>query len=316
MDTHLNNPLWVERYRPITVESCILPTSLKKTFQTFVDNKSIPNLLLTGSSGTGKTTIAKAMLNELKADYVIFNSSLEVDKDTLRNEIKSFSTTVSLLGTGRKYIILDEADYLSANHVQPALRTFMEEYSFNVGFILTCNYKNKIISPIHSRCSVIEFVLPRKEKERIAKDYYTRCLSILSSERIKYDKGAVVGVIKHFFPDFRRTINELQRYSISGAIDSGILTSFPETSVDQVIKYLKEKNITEVRRWVLENQDIDSVELFRILYDSAGKLMAPDSVARLILILAKYQYQSAFAADHVINTTACLVDIMMGTEFK
>ena len=312
----MNNPLWSERYRPKTVSDCILPGGLKKTFQTFVDKKAIPNLLLTGGSGVGKTTIAKAMLDELKADYIVFNGSLEVDKDTLRNEIKSFSTTVSLFRVGRKYIILDESDYLSPNHVQPALRNFMESYSSNVGFILTCNFKNKIIPPIHSRCSVIEFVIPRILRKPIATEYHKRLCGILDREKISYDVQAVAGVVKHFFPDFRRTINELQRYSITGTIDAGILTSFPETSVDRVIKYMKEKDFTEVRKWVAENQDIEPVELFRVLYDSASKIVEPSSVPTLILHLAKYQFQTAFVADQLINTTACLADIMTEVKFK
>jgi len=256
------------------------------------------------------------MLEELDADYVVFNGSLNVDKDSLRTEIKVFASNVSLLGKGRKYILIDEADYLSSNHVQPALRQFMEEYSDNVGFILTCNYKNKIIPPLHSRCSVIDFVIPSKLMPEIAKLQFKRMRSILDQEHIKYDIHSVVGVIKHFFPDMRRMINELQRYSAAGVIDSGILASFTETTVEELFRLMKDKNFTGVRKWVTENQDVDANELFRVMYDLASQHCAPQTLPYLVVILAKYQYQHSFVADPSINTCACLVEIMGNVEFK
>ncbi len=310
------NPLWSQRYRPRTISDCILPPVLKTTFQEFVDKKSIPNLLLSGRSGVGKTTVARALCEELDADYVVFNGSLNLDKDTLRNEIKVFASAMSLMGRNRKYIIIDEADYLSANHVQPALRNFMEEYSNNVGFVLTCNFKNKIIPPLHSRCAVIEFVIPRIQRPHLAKEYLERLTNILDREKIEYDAPAVVGVVKHFFPDLRRTLNELQRYSVTGKIDSGILCTFAETSVEELIKHLKKNDFVAVRKWVGENQDIDAVELFRVLYDIASQHVQPKFIPDLVILLAKYQYQHSFVADQTINTTACLVEVMSEIQFK
>jgi len=310
------SPLWVERYRPKTVSECILPEQLQTTFQKFVDQKSIPNLLLTGRAGVGKTTIARAMLDEIGAEYVIFNGSLNVDKDALRNEIRSFATTVSIIEGGRKYIILDEADYLSAVHVQPALRNFMEEFSTNVGFILTCNFRNKIIQPLHSRCSVIEFLIPAKEIKTIAAHYHKRICGILDRERVDYDRLAVAGVIKHFFPDLRRILNEIQRYAVTGKIDSGILSCFAETSIEELMKFLKEKNFTAVRKWIAENPDIEPSEMFGLVYDIANQHLQHKSVPVLVLILAKYQYQSSFCADQNINTTACMIEIMSEVQFK
>ena len=311
-----DSPLWVEKYRPKTISDCILPIRLKETFQQFVDKKLIPNLLLSGRAGIGKTTVAHAMLNEIGAEYVIFNGSLNVDKDTLRNEIKTFASSVSIIEGGRKYIILDEADYLSAIHVQPALRNFMEEFSKNVGFILTCNFKNKIIQPLHSRCSVIEFVIPSKENKTLAGHYHKRICNILNRENIDYDKMAVAGVVKSFFPDLRRILNEIQRYSASGNIDSGIMSCFVETSIEELVKYLKDKNFTAVRKWIANNQDIEAVELFRLLYDTSNKYVQPITIPILVLILAKYQYQHSFCADQIINITACLIEIMSEVQFK
>ena len=311
-----DNPVWCERYRPKTIKGCILPAHLTKTFEEFINKKTIPNLLLSGQAGVGKTAVAKAVLQELDSHYVTFNGSLEVDKDTLRTEIKSFASSVSLLGAKRKYIILDEADYLSAVHVQPALRNFMEEYSEHVGFILTCNFKNRIIDPLHSRCSVIEFTIPAKEKPKIALRYLERCCHILQQEKVEYDKTVIVAIIKRFFPDLRRTINELQRYAATGKIDSGILATFPETVLDKVIQYMKERDFTKVRKWVAEHQDIEAPQLFRLLYDQASQIMETTSIPILVLILAKYQYQHSLVADPTINTSACMAEVMRDCRFK
>ena len=307
--------IWGQKYRPRTVNETILPEDLKSTFKEFVQQKSVPNLLLCGRAGTGKTTVAKAMLEELDCDYIVINGSLNGNIDTLRNDIKTFASAVSLSG-GRKYVILDEADYLNPNSTQPALRNFMEEYSKNCGFILTCNFKNRIIEPLHSRCSVIEFKIPKDEKQKLASQFLNKVCNILSNEDIEYDKRTVAEVIAKYFPDFRRTLNELQRYSATGRIDSGMLSNFKEESLKQVLGYLKEKNFTNVRKWVGENSDVDTNTFFRSIYDSANDYLKPSSIPQLVLILAEYQYKSAFVADPEINIMACLTEIMVEAEFK
>lgn len=307
--------LWVERYRPKTVNETILPDSLKKTFQKFVDDKSVPNLLLAGTAGTGKTTIARAMLEELKCDYIVINGSLNGNIDTLRNDIKSFASSVSLSG-GRKYVILDEADYLNPNSTQPALRNFMEEFSKNCGFILTCNFKSRIIDPLHSRCSVVEFRIPKEERQLMAASFYKRVCSILDSENVKYDAKAVAGVITKHFPDFRRVLNELQRYSATGYIDTGILTNISDDNINKLVGFIKDKNFTEVRKWVSMNNDIEYSTFFRKLYDIASAIMVPNSIPVLVLKLADYQYKAAFVADQEINTAALLTELMVECEFK
>lgn len=311
----LDDVLWVEKYRPRTISETILPKELKDTFQEFVNKKEIPNLLLTGKAGTGKTTVARAMLEELDCDYIVINGSLNGNIDTLRNEIMSFASTVSLRG-GRKYVILDEADYLNPNSTQPALRNFIEEYSRNCGFILTCNFKNRIIEPLHSRCSVVEFKIPREDKPKLAAQFFKRVLSLLSQEQIQFDEKAVAGVIEKHFPDFRRVLNELQRYAATGKIDSGVLTNFKEETLKEIIGYLKQKNFTNVRKWVGEHGDVDTTSFFRSLYDIATEYLKPSSIPQLVLILAEYQYKAAFVADHEINITACLTEIMVECEFK
>jgi len=308
--------LWVEKFRPKTVEETILPKNLKKTFQQFVDQGNVPNLLLAGSSGTGKTTVARAILENLNCDYIIINGSLSGNIDTLRNEIKNFASSVSLTSSGRKYVILDEADFLNPQSTQPALRNFMEEYSKNCGFILTCNYKAKILDALQSRCSVIEFKIPNEEKPELAKQFFERVLDILKKEDIPYDKPAVAAVIKKHFPDWRRVLNELQSYSATGKIDSGIMANFTDENIKKLIGFMKQKDFTNVRKWIAENSDIDSVELFNKFYESASDLMPPDSVSLLVLILAKYSYQAAFVAHQEINTAACMVDIMTSCDFK
>lgn len=305
--------LWVEKYRPKTIEETILPEELKNTFQQFVDQKNIPNLILAGSAGVGKTTIARAMLEEIGADYIIINGSMNGGIDTLRNEIQNFASTVSFTFS-RKYVILDEADYLT-NSTQPALRNFMEEFSKNCGFILTCNFKNRIIEPLHSRCSVIDFKIPKSAMPKLAGQFFKRVIKILETENVTFDKAVVAEVINKHFPDWRRVLNELQRYSANGSIDSGILGNLQETSIKGLVDFIKDKNYTEMRKWVKMNVDIDQTTLFRKFYDSAKEYMTNDSIPALILILSKYQYQAAFAADAEINIMAFLTELMIECEF-
>lgn len=311
----MEQKLWVEKYRPKSIQECILPQQLKDTFQQFVDDKNIPNLLLTGSAGTGKTSVAKAMCNELGADYIVINGSMKGNIDTLRNEIQSFASTVSLAG-GRKYVILDEADYLNPQSTQPALRNFMEEFSRNCGFILTCNFRNRIIDPLHSRCSVVDFRIHSGSKPRVAAELYRRAKTILESEGVTYDDKVVAEVVKKYFPDFRRTLNQLQFYGSDKSIDSGILSLLSDSVLDTLVGYLKEKNFTKMRTWVGENTDNDPQVIFRKIYDTANKNVKEGSIPNLILILADYQYKSAFVADAEVNLVACLTEIMMKVEFK
>lgn len=307
--------LWVEKYRPKTVADTILPDSLKKTFQQFVDQGNIPNLLLAGRAGVGKTTIARAMLEQLGCDYIIINGSMSGNIDTLRNEIREFASTISFSG-GRKYVILDEADYLNPNSTQPALRNFMEEYSRNCGFILTANFRNRIIDPLHSRCSVIEFKIEKDDKPEMAKQFYKRVCGILDKEGFEYDNKAVVEVIKKFFPDWRRVLNELQRYSATGRIDAGILVNITEENLKLLVGMLKTKSFSDVRKWVGENNDIDPTTFFRKLYDTASDYLKPNSIPMLVMTIADYQYKAAFVADHEINILACLTEIMAEGDFK
>jgi DNA polymerase III delta prime subunit len=310
-----NDFLWVEKYRPKTIEETILPAELKATFQQFVDQKNIPNLILSGTAGVGKTTIARAMLEELSCDYIIINGSNEGRLiDTLRNEIANFASSVSLSG-GRKYVILDEADYMNAQTIQPALRNFMEEFSRNCGFILTCNFKNRIIEPLHSRCSVIDFKIGKKDMAKLAVQFLKRVTSILTTENVTNDKAVVAEVINKHFPDWRRVLNELQRYSATGAIDSGILANIQEISLNELVTLLREKNFTGIRKWVGENLDSDQNMIFRKLYDHCAEFLVKSSVPALVLLLGRYQYQAAFSADAEINVMACLTEMMMELEF-
>ena len=306
--------LWVEKYRPKSIDDCILPTSLKETFSEMVDKKQIPNLLLSGGPGVGKTTVAKAMLESLNCDYIVINGSMNGNIDTLRNEIKDFASTISFTTT-RKFVILDEADYLNAQSTQPALRNFMEEYSKNCGFILTCNFKNRIIDPLHSRCSVVEFKIDKNDKPKLAAKFMKRVDHILTSENVKYDKKVVAQMIMNYFPDWRRVINELQRYSVVGKIDVGILSNFGDDSVNKLIGFLKNKQFENMRKWVAENE-IDTTSLFRKLYDLSSKVMKNTSIPQLAITLADYQYKAAFVADHEINLVACLTEVMTDCEFK
>ena len=313
---HKEEFLWVSKYRPKTIEDTILPKDLKKVFQTFVDQKNIPNLLLTGSAGVGKTTVAKAMLEELGADYIVINGSMNGNIDTLRVEIANFASTVSFTG-GRKYVILDEADYLNANSTQPALRNFMEEFSSNCGFILTCNFKNRIIEPLHSRCSVVEFTIPNSEKSKIAAQFFKRVTTILDTEHVTYERPVIAEMIKLHFPDWRRVLNELQRYSALGAIDSGILISNSSDNFDMLFEFLKKKDFTGMRKWVADNGDIDSANLFRRLFDELPiRVSSTNSVAEGIVVLAEYQFKDGQVANPEINRVACLAVLMAECDWK
>ena len=309
--------IWVEKYRPTTIDECILPKSIKKTFQDFVDRGEIPNMLLSGPPGIGKTTVAKALCNQLGADYYVINGSDEGRfLDTVRTNAKNFASTVSLTSESKhKVIIIDEADNTTSD-VQLLLRASIEEFSKNCRFIFTCNYKNKIIEPLHSRCSVVDFSVNKKDKPAIAAQFFSRVNQILSTENIKSDKKVVAELISKHFPDWRRVLNECQRYSVGGEIDSGILASFSDVSINDLTKNLKEKNFSEVRKWVNTNLDNDTTLLFRRIYDSLYETLVVSSIPAAVLVLAKYQYQVAFVADQEINLLACLTEIMVECEFK
>lgn len=307
--------LWVEKYRPKTIADCILPVDLKNTFQQFVDQQNIPNLILSGSAGVGKTTVAKAMLEQLGCDYIVINGSMNGNIDTLRNEIQNFASSVSFTG-GRKYVILDEADYLNANSTQPALRNFMEEFSKNCGFILTCNFRNRIIDPLHSRCSIIDFKIGKSDMPKLAKQFFKRVIGILEFENVKHEPAVVAEVINNHFPDWRRVLNELQRYSATGAIDENILNNVKEVQIDTLVSLVKNKNFTELRKWVHNNLDMDQNTLFTKFYEVSIDVMPTQSVAQLVLILAKYQYQAAFVANPEINMMAFLTEVLMECEFS
>ena len=307
--------LWTQLYRPRKIEDCILPKSLKDTFQEFVNQGNVPNLLLCGTQGTGKTTVARALCEELGFDVLEINGSMNGGIDTLRNEIKNFASTISFSGS-RKAVILDEADYLNAQSTQPALRNFMEEFSKNCAFILTCNFKNRIIEPLHSRCSVIEFKIPQKEKQVLAAQFYKRVVHILKEENIEFEPAVVAQLITTHFPDWRRVLNELQRYSATGKIDTGILTNLKDESFKVLIDALKERNFNSMRKWVGENSDTEPSAFFRKFYDSAHNYMTAKSIPPLVLLLAKYQYQAAFVADQEINTSAFLTEVMIDAEWQ
>ena len=305
--------LWVEKYRPKTISDTILPDDLKQTFQQFVDQENIPNLLLTGGPGIGKTTVARAMCEQLGVDYIVINGSMNGNIDTLRTEIKDFASTISFSG-GRKYVILDEADYLNPQSTQPALRNFMEEFSKNCGFILTCNFKNRIIDPLHSRCSVIEFRVTGKDKAAMASQMFKRVKTILSDENVSYDQKALAEVITLYFPDFRRVINELQRYGATGSIDTGILAN-NNASIEELVSSLKSKKFTDMRKWIANHKDMDTSQLYRQLYDNAVQYVQPQSIPQLVVTLADYQYKAAFVADHEINNVACMTALMVEVDW-
>lgn len=306
--------IWTEKYRPRKVADTILPEQIKATFQQFVDRNEIPNLMLSGSAGTGKTTIARALCEEVDADYIIINGSMNGGIDTLRNEINNFASTVSFTG-GRKIVILDEADYLTPQ-TQAALRNFMEEFSKNCGFILTCNFKNRIITPLHSRCSIIDFKIAPSDRPKLAAQFMKRVEGILEKEGVEYDKQAVAAVIMKFFPDNRRILNELQRYSASGKIDTGILAGMSNESFRDLVDLVRAKKWKDMRKWVGENLDTEPTSLMRKFYDQAFELIIDQSVPTLVLLIADYQYKSGFVADQEINLVAFLTQVMSEVEFK
>jgi replication-associated recombination protein RarA len=305
--------LWVEKYRPKTINECILDSSLKDTFNQIVKGGELPNMMFTGTAGVGKTTIAKALCNELDLDYIIVNGSEDGNIDTLRGKIKQFASTVSLQG-GYKVVILDEADYLNPQSTQPALRGFIEEFSNNCRFILTCNFKNRIIEPLHSRCSVYEFNVGNKAV--MAGEFMVRLSDILQAENVKADAPVIAELIMKYLPDWRRVINECQRYGMSGTIDSGILVTLSETSVVGLMKDLKGKNFKGMRKWVTDNMDIESAKLFRLVYDNMTDYIDPSYIPQLVITLAEYSYKDAFVSDHELNTVACLTEIMAQGKFK
>jgi DNA polymerase III delta prime subunit len=302
--------LWTEKFRPNKIADVILPEDLKRVFQTYVDQKNVQNLLLTGNAGVGKTTVAKAMLKEIGSDYIVVNGSLDRNIDTLRNEITQFASSISF-SDGRKYVILDEADHLNPNSTQPALRNFMEEFSNNCGFILTANYPNKIIEALQSRCSIIDFKIKKSDMAKLAVQFMKRVEVILEQESVEYDKKALAAVIQKWFPDWRRVLNELQRYSATGKIDSGILVNLESVSLDELIGYMKKKEYSNVRKWVAENSDTSQQAVFRKFYDAASEQLDPRFIPALVMTLAKYQYQAAFSVDPEINLSACLAEIMI-----
>ena len=311
----MNEFLWVEKYRPQKIDDCILPDSLKKTFKEFIASGQLPNFLFCGTAGVGKTTVAKALCNEIGAEFLLINGSEESGIDVLRTKIKSFASSVSLTDA-RKVVILDEADYLNANSTQPALRGFIEEFSGNCRFIFTCNFKNRIIEPLHSRCSVVEFKIDSKDKQQIAANFFKRAAGILKDEGIEFDPKVVAEVVTKHFPDYRRILNELQRYSVTGKIDSGILVNLSQESFRELVGFLKEKKFPEVRKWVAKNSDIETTQLFKELYDNAVDFLDQSTVHHLVLILADYQYKAAFVADHELNTVAAMTEIMIQCKFK
>ena len=313
MEVNREQFLWVEKYRPRTISECILPSDLLSMFQEFITQDSIPNMLLAGTAGTGKTTIARALCEELGCDYIIINGSEESGIDVLRTKIKDFASTISLTGKV-KVVILDEADYLNPNSTQPALRGFIEEFSKNCRFIFTCNYKNRIIAPLHSRTTVIDFKLNRTDRPKMASRFMKRLKEILAEENVTYDMKVGVELLNKHFPDYRRVLNELQRYSASGTIDAGILANFSDTHMKELVSALREKDFKKMRSWVVNNLDNDPTTLFRNLYDVL--LAEVVQVPQLVLLIADYQYKAAFVADAEINLVACLTEIMASCEMK
>ena len=307
--------LWVEEYRPQTIDDCILPASLKTLFQSFIEKGEISNMLFSGTPGVGKTTVAKALCEQMNCDWIMINGSEEGGIDVLRNKIKNFASTVSLSG-GKKVVILDEADYLNPQSTQPALRGFVEEFHKNCRFILTCNFKNRIIEPLHSRFSNIEFRINNKDKPKLASQLMDRAVYILKEQKIEYEDKALVGLITKHFPDFRKLINELQRYSVSGAIDAGVLVNISDENLKSLTGHLKAKEFGDMRKWVVNNLDNDPVKIFRKIYDSLNTTLQPETIPHAILIIADYQYKSAFVADQEINLVACLTELMSQVKFK
>lgn len=307
--------LWVEKYRPKSIEQCILPKHLKDTFQQIVDSGELPNLMLTGTAGLGKTTVARAICEQLGIDYIVINGSEEGNIETLRTKIRQFASTVSLAG-GYKCVILDEADYLNPQSTQPALRGFIEEFADNCRFILTCNFKNRIIEPLHSRCGVIDFKFDKKALANLCGQFMNRLKDILNKENISFEESVLAELIMKHAPDWRRVLNEAQRYSISGSIDSGILVTLNDKSVKDLMAALKAKNFKGMREWVVNNIDTEPHAIFRKIYDQLNEYLQPQSIPQVIIILADYQYKNAFVADHELNVVACMTEIMANSDWK
>jgi DNA polymerase III delta prime subunit len=307
--------LWCEKYRPKTIDECILPQALKDTFNQFIESGQVPNFIFSGTAGVGKTTVARALCEQLQADYLFINGSEENGINVLRTKIKSFASSVSLTDSGAKVVILDEADYLTPD-TQAALRAFIEEFSNNCRFILTCNFKNRIIAPLHSRCPVIDFKIDSKDKPKIAATFYRRVVDILNAEQVKHDPKVVAKVVETFFPDFRRVLNELQRSSAGGEVNADVLANMSDESMKELVGYLKDKDFANTRKWVGRNSDIETSVLFRRLYDTAADFLDGQSIPNLVVILADYQYKAAFVADVEVNNVAALTEIMVGCKFK
>ena len=307
--------LWVEQYRPKTIDDCILPDSLKTLFLAFIKKGEISNMLFSGTAGIGKTTVAKALCNQMNCDWIMINGSEEGGIDVLRNKIKNFASTVSLSG-GKKVVILDEADYLNPQSTQPALRGFVEEFHKNCRFILTCNFKNRIIEPLHSRFSNIEFKIANKDKPKLASKLFERATYILKEQNVDFEEKVLAELIKKHFPDFRKLINELQRYSVAGTIDAGILVNVSDENLKTLVSHLKGKEFGDMRKWVVNNIDNDPVKVFRKIYDSMYESLQPETIPHAVLIIADYQYKSAFVADQEINLVACLTELMSQVKFK
>lgn len=310
----MNETLWVEKHRPHTIADCILSEEYKKTFQSYVDRKEIPHLILCGGAGVGKTTVAKALCDEVGCDYLFINGSDESGIDIFRTKIKNYASSISL-GGGKKVIIIDEADYLNPNSTQPAMRAAMEEFAHNCTFIMTCNYKNRIIEPLHSRCAVIEFKIRNDDKPKMASMFMKRAATILKEEKVPFEAPVLAEVVKKHFPDFRRVLNELQRYSASGKIDTGILTNIANVSLTELVKALKEQNFSDMRKWVANNGNDDPVRLYRKIYDSLYDVTDKSTIPNAVLILARYQYQAAFCADQELNLAACFTELMVECKF-
>jgi len=307
--------LWVEEYRPKTIDDCILPQSLKTLFTSFIEKGELSNLLFSGTAGIGKTTVAKALCQQLNCDWIMINGSEEGGIDVLRNKIKNFASTVSLSG-GKKVVILDEADYLNPQSTQPALRGFIEEFHKNCRFILTCNFKNRIIEPLHSRFSNIEFKIVNKDKPKLASKLFERAIYILKEQNVNFEEKVLAELIKKHFPDFRKLINELQRYSVAGTIDAGILANVSDENLKTLVSHLKGKEFGDMRKWVVNNIDNDPVKIFRKIYDSMYENLQKETIPHAVLIIADYQYKSAFVADQEINLVACLTELMSQVKFK
>jgi len=307
--------LWVEEYRPKTIDDCILPQSLKTLFTSFIQKGELSNILLSGPPGIGKTTVAKALCDQLNCDWVMINGSEEGGIDVLRSKIKNFASTVSLSG-GKKVVILDEADYLNPQSTQPALRGFIEEFHKNCRFILTCNFKNRLIDPLHSRFSTIEFRINPKDKPKLASKLFERAVYILKEQNVDFEEPVLAELIKKHFPDFRKLINELQRYSVSGTIDAGILVNVSDENLKTLVSHLKNKEFSDMRKWVVNNLDNDPVKIFRKMYDTLYSNLEPSTIPHAVLIIADYQYKSAFVADQEINLVACLTELMSQVKFK